>query len=58
MITYLSEGEKSLKLIAVKCGIGKSNAAAAAAYLIGEDKADYILNAGDAAFVNRIFFIL
>ena len=54
VITYLSEGEKSLKLIAVKCGIGKSNAAAAAAYLIGEDKADYILNAGLSGAVSRL----
>ena len=54
VITYLSEGENSLKLIAVKCGIGKSNAAAAAAYLIGEDKADYILNAGLSGAVSRL----
>lgn len=52
--TVLSEGEKKLRLIAVKCGIGKSNAAAATAYLIGEGKADYILNAGLSGAVSRL----
>lgn len=53
-VTYLKDGENSLKLVAVKCGIGKSNAASAAAYLIGEDKADYILNAGLSGAVSRL----
>ena len=54
VVTFLSEGENKIKIIAVKCGIGKSNAAAATAYLIGEDKADYILNAGLSGAVSRL----
>ncbi len=54
VVTYLKNGESSLKLIAVKCGIGKVNAASATAYLIGEDKADYILNAGLSGAVSRL----
>lgn len=54
VVTYLKNGENSLKLIAVKCGIGKSNAAAATAYLIGAEKADYILNAGLSGAVSRL----
>lgn len=54
VITYLKNGENTLKLIAVKCGIGKVNAASATAYLIGEDKADYILNAGLSGAVSRL----
>ena len=42
----LTEGKKSLKVVGVKCGIGKSNAASATAFLIADDKADFILNAG------------
>ena len=42
----LTLGEKSLRIIAAKCGIGKVNAAAATAYLIGVKKVDMILNAG------------
>ena len=50
----LSKGENKIKLIAVKCGIGKVNAASATAYLIGEDKADYILNAGLSGAVSHL----
>ena len=42
----LSECERSIKIIGIKCGIGKVNAAAATAYLIASEKADMILNAG------------
>ncbi len=42
----LSKGGRELEIIAVKCGIGKVNAAAATAYLISDKKADIILNAG------------
>ena len=52
--TYLKNEKNALKLIAVKCCIGKSNAAAAAAYLIGAEKADYILNAGLSGAVSRL----
>ncbi|MBR5826104.1 MAG: 5'-methylthioadenosine/S-adenosylhomocysteine nucleosidase [Clostridia bacterium] len=41
-----TEGENTLKVVGVKCGIGKSNAASATAFLIADDKADFILNAG------------
>ena len=54
VVLSLSEGENSLDLVAVKCGIGKVNAASATAYLIGEDKADYILNAGLSGAVSRL----
>ncbi len=42
----LTQGENCLKVVAVKCGIGKVNAASATAFLIADDKADFILNAG------------
>lgn len=42
----LTEGEREIRVVAVKCGIGKSNAASATAFLIADDKADFILNAG------------
>lgn len=54
VVTYLSKDGKTLKLIAVKCGIGKVNAASATAYLIGEDKAQYILNAGLSGAVSHL----
>lgn len=42
----LEEKGRALEIIGVRCGIGKVNAASAAAFLIGEDKVDMILNAG------------
>lgn len=42
----LTQGERTLKIIGVKCGIGKVNAASATSFLISDDKADFILNAG------------
>lgn len=42
----LGEGDRALRVVAVKCGIGKVNAASATAFLIADDKADFILNAG------------
>lgn len=50
----LTKGEKSLEVIAVRCGIGKTNAASATAFLIGEDKVDYILNAGLSGAVQKL----
>ncbi|MGN0447921.1 MAG: 5'-methylthioadenosine/S-adenosylhomocysteine nucleosidase [Acutalibacteraceae bacterium] len=44
--TVIEKGENEMEITAVKCGIGKVNAAAAAAYLISDKKAEYILNAG------------
>lgn len=43
-----------LTVIGVECGIGKVNAAAAAAFLIADDKADYILNAGLSGAVSHV----
>ncbi len=42
----ITEGNRTIKVVAVKCGIGKTNAASATAFLIADDKADFILNAG------------
>lgn len=49
----LSYGENEVKIIAVKCGIGKVNASSAAAFLIGEDKAEIIMNAGLSGAVSK-----
>ncbi len=54
VVTSIKKGGNELSLVAVKCGIGKVNAASATAYLIGEDKADYILNAGLSGAVSRL----
>lgn len=54
VVTSIKKDGKELALIAVKCGIGKVNAASATAYLIGEDKAEYILNAGLSGAVSRL----
>ncbi len=51
---YLTQDDRKLKIIAVKCGIGKVNAAAATAYLIGCEKADMILNAGLSGAVSSL----
>ncbi len=50
----LSDGERSIKIVGVKCGIGKVNAAAATAYLIATEKADMILNAGLSGAVSGL----
>ncbi len=50
----LSEGERKIKIIGVKCGIGKVNAAAATAFLIASEKADIILNAGLSGAVSGL----
>ncbi len=53
-LEYLKkDGEREISVIAVKCGIGKVNAASSAAYLIGEDKADIIMNAGLSGAVSK-----
>ena len=44
--TVITKDEKQLRLVAVECGIGKVNAAAATAFLIESEKVDYIFNAG------------
>ena len=54
-VTLEIKGEKGeISVIAVKCGIGKVNAAAATAYLIGVCKADIILNAGLSGAVSSL----
>ena len=50
----LAQGENSLEVVGVRCGIGKSNAASATAFLISDDKADYILNAGLSGAVQKL----
>lgn len=42
----ITEDDRTIRVVAVKCGIGKTNAASATAFLIADDKADFILNAG------------
>lgn len=42
----LEKGDRKIRVIGVKCGIGKVNAASATALLISADNADYIMNAG------------
>lgn len=50
----ITNKENCLKIIGVKCGIGKVNAAAATAYLIGSKGADIILNAGLSGAVSGL----
>lgn len=50
----LEKGERALKIIGVKCGIGKVNAASATAFLIAEKKAQIILNAGLSGAVSGL----
>ncbi len=47
-------GERKMTVIAVKCGIGKVNAAAATAYLIGTKNVSCILNAGLSGAVSGL----
>lgn len=50
----ISDGDRELHIIGVRCGIGKVNASSATAFLIGEDKADIILNAGLSGSVQKL----
>lgn len=50
----LEENGRKMRIVAVKCGIGKVNAAAATAYLIANEKADMILNAGLSGAVSSL----
>lgn len=50
----LQNAENELSVIGVECGIGKVNAASAACFLIADDKADYILNAGLSGAVSKV----
>ena len=46
--------DNELDIVAVECGIGKVNAAFAAAVLITESKADIILNAGLSGAISKV----
>lgn len=52
--TVLIKNGNTLEIIAVRCGIGKVNAASATAFLISDDKADIILNAGLSGAVQKL----
>ena len=50
----LTKGDRVLRIIGVRCGIGKVNAASATAFLIADDKVDLILNAGLSGAVQKL----
>ena len=50
----IKRGENDLDIVAVECGIGKVNAASAAAFLIADRKADTILNAGLSGAISKV----
>lgn len=50
----LRKEDNVLEITAVKCGIGKVNAASATAFLISDKKADIILNAGLSGAVHSL----
>ena len=50
----LEKDGRVLDIIGVRCGIGKVNAASATAFLIADDKADIILNAGLSGAVQKL----
>ena len=53
-VVRLEENGRVLDIIGVRCGIGKVNAASATAFLISDDKADIILNAGLSGAVQKL----
>ena len=50
----LKDGDNEVEIIGVECGVGKVCAATATAFLIGDDKADIILNAGLSGAVSKL----
>lgn len=50
----MSNEKNTLEIIAVECGVGKVNAAAATAFLIADDRADFILNAGLSGAISKV----
>ena len=50
----LQKGDRTLRLKGVECGIGKAAATAATAFLIADDNADIILNAGLSGAVSGL----
>lgn len=53
-VVKLEENGRVLDIIGVRCGIGKVNAASATSFLISDDKADIILNAGLSGAVQKL----
>ena len=53
-VVRLEENGRVLDIIGVRCGIGKVNAASATSFLISDDKADIILNAGLSGAVQKL----
>lgn len=53
-VLRLEENGRVLDIIGVRCGIGKVNAASATSFLIADDKADIILNAGLSGAVQKL----
>lgn len=53
-VVKLEENGRVLDIIGVRCGIGKVNAASATAFLIADDKAALILNAGLSGAVQKL----
>ena len=53
-VLRLEENGRVLDIIGVRCGIGKVNAASATSFLIADDKADLILNAGLSGAVQKL----
>lgn len=53
-VVSLEENGRVLDIIGVRCGIGKVNAASATSFLISDDKADIILNAGLSGAVQKL----
>lgn len=53
-IVRMTQGDRSLDIIGVRCGVGKVNAASATAFLIADDKVDMILNAGLSGAVQKL----
>lgn len=53
-VLRLEENSRVLDIIGVRCGIGKVNAASATSFLIADDKADIILNAGLSGAVQKL----
>ena len=51
----LGEGERKLRVVAVKSGIGKVNASSATAFLIADDEVDFILNAGLSGAIQGLY---
>ena len=50
----LRQGERSLRICGVECGMGKAAAAAATAFLIADDGVDIILNVGLSGAVSGV----